>query len=168
MNQQDITNFIRHELRDKLRVDMQALRMVKEADVECSIYFHLRKFLGENSNWRLLARKHAPATGHYIDLILFKHDTPVIAIEIKWGKRRIPDKDRASLEKAIDNLKVQKAYWISMTLDESSQRAPERSTGDQYRLFQIVIPLGLTGEKKKEWINMRRKFRRDMKEGKNV
>lgn len=168
MNQSDITSFIKRELPKKLLADLHALKIIKEADIECSAYFHLRRFLGERTEWRVLARKHAPATGHFIDLLLFKNDTPVIAIELKWAKKKITDKDRASLEKALDALKVQKAYWISMTLDKAQESRPERNDGDQYRLFQIIIPLGLRDQPRKDWISGRRKFRQEMKNGKNT
>jgi hypothetical protein len=167
MNQSEITSFIRHKLPRKLLADLHALKIVKEADIECSAYFHLRKFLGERTDWRVLARKHAPATGHFIDLLLFQNDIPAIAIELKWAKKTIGDKDRASLEKALDDLKVQKAYWISMTLGENLEGKPERNDGDQYRLFQIVIPLGLKGQPRADWITRRKIFRQEMKEGKN-
>lgn len=167
MKQSEITSFIRHELPKKLLADLHALKIVKEADIECSAYFHLRRFLGERTDWRVLARKHAPATGHFIDLLLFQNDTPAIAIELKWAKKIIGDKDRISLERALDDLKVQKAYWISMTIGEELEAKPERNDGDQYRLFQIVIPLGLKGQSRKDWMARRRKFRQEMKKGKN-
>ena len=166
MNQSSITNFIKNDLPKKLKADLLLLKIVKEADIECSAYFHLRNYIGEESEWNILARKHVPATGHYIDLLLFNKETPVIAIELKWAKKKITDKDRISLEKALNDLKVQKAFWISMIPDEITEK-PERNDGDQYRLFQIVIPLGLKNQEKTYWLSRRRKFRQDMKNGKN-
>ena len=56
MNLSDINNFIRNDLPGKLQKDLQALKIVKEADIECSAYFHLRKFIGERTDWKILAR----------------------------------------------------------------------------------------------------------------
>ena len=167
MNQLDVCRFISNELPKKLKADLRALKIVKEADIECSAYFHLRVFFGERTEWRILARKYVPATGHYIDLLIFNSDIPIVAIELKWAKKEITNKDRASLEKALDDLKVKKAYWISLTTSEESDDTPPRNNGDQYRLFQKVINLGLQGDARKKWMHARRKYRQEMRNGKN-
>lgn len=163
----DITGYIKKELPEKLQKDLQSLKIVKEADIECSAYYHLRRFIGERTEWRVLARKHIPITGHFIDLLVFKNETPVIAIELKWAKLAITDKDRASLEKAINNLGVQKAYWSSMVTREECDK-PSKLKNDKYRLFQIVIPLGLDEPDKDSWTERRKKFRGEMKAGRNA
>ncbi len=45
---QNIQTFIRSRLPGKLRRDLQKLRIVKEADVECATYHHLRRYIGED------------------------------------------------------------------------------------------------------------------------
>jgi hypothetical protein len=161
-----INRFIRDELPKKLLSDLRILKIVKEADIECATYFHLRHFFGDkDTQWRVFARKHTPATGHFIDLLIFNNETPVIAIELKWAKRQITKKDRSSLEKALDNLGVQKSYWITMTTDEKQEK-PKREPLDNNRLFQIIIPLGYDKSEKSEWTKKRRLFRQDMKNGK--
>jgi hypothetical protein len=45
---QKIQKFIRKKLRAKLVRDLQGLRIVKEADVECAVYHHLRRYIGED------------------------------------------------------------------------------------------------------------------------
>lgn len=167
MKFQQITNFIGKELPEKLQNDLQKLKIVKEADIECSAYFHIRNFIGEGSEWTILARKHVPITGHFIDLLLFHKDTPSIAIELKWSKSEIPEKDRRSLEKAINNLGVQRAYWISMVMDEVCNK-PQRQHEDKRKLFQILIPLGLDNQSRSKWIGKRMKFRQEMKIGRNA
>ena len=161
----EITKFIKHDLPLKIQKDLLNHKIVKEADIECSTYFHLRRFIGEGTDWRILARKHAPATGHYIDLLLFNGHHPAIAIELKWAKKNIGEKDRRSLQRALEELKVQKAYWISATMDEH-KALTEREYTDRHKLFQITIPLGLGKDEKKEWLSKRKKFRNDMETGK--
>lgn len=53
---QSIENFIRKKkhLRQKLLRDLENLRIVKEADVECAVYHHLRRYIGEGRKWRVL------------------------------------------------------------------------------------------------------------------
>src|SRR5712672_996755 len=94
---QNIQKFIKKKLTAKLQRDLRVLRIVKESDVECAAYHHLRRYIGEDPRWRVLARKHVPLTGHFIDLLLFKKYTPVIAMELKWGQINIGKKDRKSL-----------------------------------------------------------------------
>jgi hypothetical protein len=61
---QKIQKFIRKKLPDKLVSDLQALKIVKEADLEYAVYHHLRRYIGEDPLSRVLARKHVPHTGH--------------------------------------------------------------------------------------------------------
>jgi hypothetical protein len=42
----------------------------------------------------VFARKFSPRTGFYTDLVIFHDKKARIAIEIKWGKKRISKKDR--------------------------------------------------------------------------
>jgi hypothetical protein len=48
--------FIRHNLVVKLRNDLKKLRITKEADIECCIYYHLRKTLPADGIWTILAQ----------------------------------------------------------------------------------------------------------------
>ena len=45
----EIERFIRGSLKDKPKTDLKNLRIVKEADLECCAYFHLRRFLRVDS-----------------------------------------------------------------------------------------------------------------------
>ena len=78
---QDIEGFIRKDLRRKLRTDLQERRLIKEADVECAAYYHLRRFIGNDPRWRILAHRYLRLTGNYPDLLIYKKLLPVIAIE---------------------------------------------------------------------------------------
>lgn len=167
MNLNNITSFINNELPLKLQNDLQSLKIIKEADVECCAYYHFRQLFGDQSEWRVLARKHAKLTGHFVDLIIFDNDIPVIAIELKWNKSSISSKDRKSLESAIKWLGVHKAYWISMTMSSTVSEI-ERLDTDKYQLFQKVIPLDLDDENKKEWTKRRKSFMAEMKPRKSA
>lgn len=162
----DLAAFIEGDLQTKLLRDLRALKIIKEADVECAAYFHLRHFIGERTRWRVLARKHARATGHFIDLLIFDDETPAIAIELKWGKKAITTKDYNSLVKAKDYLRVQKTYWISMRAgsDEAGEFSIIRGKGREP--IQIVTPLNLPPEQKAQWEKKRVKYRDDMRDGK--
>ena len=95
---QQIETFIKKRMPEKLRRDLKRLRIVKEADLECATYHHLRRFIGEDPRWRILARKHVPLTGFYVDLIIFKKYEPAIAIELKWGRPCSPRWHRSTQE----------------------------------------------------------------------
>lgn len=157
----DVENFIRTQLPVLLALDLRELRIVKEADLECCAYFHLRKFFGEKTTWKALARKHVPHTGHYIDILIFEEHTPQIAIDLKWGKKEIGKKDRASLESALDQLGVNKAYWIS-ALPSNQYTTPPREEGDRYTLHQIIVPLELSDEALPGWKKARAQYRSKM------
>src|SRR5208282_5851806 len=153
-------NFIRKELPKKLQRDLRDLKMVREADLESSAYFHLRSYLKSDSNWRIFARKHTKTTGHYIDLLLFRKTTPRIAIELKWNRDSTNSKDEASLKKAIKKLNVNRSYFITtITSQEPSwkEQLPYKIPIEPRRILSIYIPLGIPQEKNEDW-NKRRQL----------
>lgn len=160
----NIESFIRTQLPELLSRDLHKLRIVKEADIECCAYFHLRKLMGESSSWKVLARKHVPHTGYYVDILIFEKKTPRIAIELKWGKKKIGKKDRASLESALSQLGVNKAYWIS-ALPSNKYASPPREESERYNLHQIIVPLELSDNKLKAWKVARAQYRNQMTQG---
>ena len=159
---QDIQTFIRKRLPAKLRRDLEGLRIVKEADVECAAYHHLRRYTGEDPRWRVLARKHVPITGHYVDLLMFKNYKPAIALELKWGRPEISNKDRRSLLGALKKLGVNKAYLLSAVSSDNRDEPllKERLEGNVFH--QIVVRVGFTGPRLEEWKRRRRLFRSEM------
>jgi hypothetical protein len=166
---QDIERFIRENrpraLRARLLRDFQNLRVVREADVECAAYHHLRHYVGEDLKWRVFARKHVKRTGHYIDLLIFHDECPVIAVELKWGQVDIGKKDRKSLYKALTKLKVQKAYWISLTRSDKKKTPLVKRVKEKNVLFRIVVPLGLHGAELKNYLDRRKLFKANMGTG---
>lgn len=160
-----IQKFIRKALPTKLRRDLKNLRIVKEADVECAAYHHLRRYIGEDLRWRVLARKHVPVTKHYVDLLIFKETSPAIALELKWGQVNIGKKDRHSLDAALTRLCVNKAYWISATTSDKPHEPLVKETVEKRKLHRIIIRLDLSGPRLRDWRQRRTLFRSEMKKG---
>ena len=131
-----------HSLVTKLRNDLAALRMAKEADAECCLFHHLRQTIPAKGAWKVLARKHAKRTGYYIDIIVFKGHHAKIAVEIKWNRKQIAAKDRKSLDYALARLCVQRAYFVSVGPDLSNcKKIAGKSVLKKYRLHEIPIYL---------------------------
>ena len=162
---QKIQKFIRKKLPDKLVRDLQGLRIVKEADVECAVYHHLRRHIGEDPVWRVLARKHVPHTGHYVDLLIFKRYRPVIAVELKWGQLNIGKKDRKSLDGALAKLGVNKAYWLSAVSSQGKRKPLLKEETEKYALHRIIVRLGLSGRVLRDWKERRKRLRANMVQG---
>lgn len=164
---QDIEAFIRSKhLSEKLRRDLKNLRLVKEADVECAVYYHLRRYIGEDPKWRVLARKHVRRIGRSPDLVIFKGAHPAIVVELKWNKANIGKKDRKTLYQAITELKVQKAYWLSTVYSNTRTLRLRKRPEEKYVLHRVVVGLGLTGRKLHDWKKKRDQFGKRMAFGK--
>lgn len=164
---QDIQTFVRSKkssrsLYFKLRRDLQNLKIVKEADAECAIYYHLRRYIGEDPKWRVLARRYVKCTGHYVDLLIFKNTKPAIALELKWGNADLEKKDRKSLYLAITRLKVQKAYWISVFWSDEIKKHFRKRPKEKYSFHRVIVRLGLKGKELEEYKEKREKFRSEM------
>jgi hypothetical protein len=137
-----VEGFVKHTLKDKLQKDLRKLRILKEGDVECCVYYHLRRTLRSDPNWRVFARKFSQKTGYYTDLVIFHFKKARIAIEIKWGKKNISKKDRKALASARKNLGVKKTYFYSVMPDASNYgKLPEKKEAEKYRLFERVVDL---------------------------
>lgn len=163
---QALETFLRKKLQHKLCRDLNGLRIVKEADVECAAYFHIRRFLGEDPRWRVLARRHVRVTRKYVDLLIFKRERPTIAVELKWGKRQIGKKDKESLTGALEKLGVNKAYWFSALPSGKPLESDEKGQGEKYVFHKIIVSLGLSGSALEKWEQRRARFRGEMRTGK--
>ena len=158
----DIESFVRKRLTAKLLRDLEYLRIVKEADVECAAYHHLRKFIGESRRWRVLARKHVPRTGHYVDILIFKDFRPALALELKWGQTNIGRKDRHSLNACLQDLGVHKAYWLSARASQKKKERWLKETIEKGVMHRIIVRLELSEAKLKDWRANRKLLRSDM------
>lgn len=159
-----VEKYIEQKLNKKLQNDLKKLRMIKEADLECCAYFHLRKYLYRDSSWKIFARKHSLHTQHYIDLLLFKNYKPRISLELKWNKQKIGEKDEQSLSRSVKDLAVNRAYFIStITGKKSCQNNICNKKIISYTTKGIFIPIG---ELIEGWHNSRKKFMSEMSKGK--
>ncbi len=167
-----LEHFMRHSLAVKLRNDLRKLRITKEADIECCMYFHLRRTLPADGIWMLLARKYARRTDHYIDLLVLRKKCPRLAIEIKWNKLSMPKKDLLSLNKALRKMRVNKAYFVSVGPDVSHENYNRmaKNESQKYRLHEIPVGLGITSAEAegriKEWKQERNLLGKNMRLGK--
>jgi hypothetical protein len=156
-----VEGFVKHTLKDKLQKDLRKLRILKEGDVECCAYYHLRKTLRPDPNWRVFARKFSPLTGYYTDLVIYYRSKPRIAIEIKWRRKEISKKDRKALASARKNLGVKKTYFYSVMPDASSyKKVPDKRKAEKCRLFERVVDLGYASKQDiEEFQRQRKEFR---------
>jgi hypothetical protein len=155
----EVESFVKHTLKDKLQRDLRNLRILKEGDVECCAYYHLRKALRPDSNWRVFARKFSPKTRFYTDLVIFHGKKARIATEIKWARKRISKKDRRALASARKNLGVKKTYFYCVTPDASTyKKLPEKRRAEKFRFSERVVDLGYASKQRVE------EFRRQRKE----
>jgi hypothetical protein len=164
---QKVEHFMRHELKTKIRNDLTALRITKEADAECCLFYHLRRTLPAKGAWKVLAIKHTRKTGYYIDILVFEGYDPRLAIEIKWNRKGMPDKDRKSLDCALTLLRVNKAYFVSVGPDLSKyKRLRRKKKVEKNRLHEIPIYLSTHSRKRlKEWKAKRNRFGGAMRTG---
>lgn len=155
-----VEEFIRKGLPGKLKRDLALLRMVKEADLECCVYYHLREYLHLDKRWRIFTRKHSPQTEHFIDVLIFHDLDACISMELKWDRRRISSKDRGSLDKSIKSLRVKRAIFLATCIGNEGYEKIKKKEIEKNHLFELIIPLGMSGDELKEWKNRRRSFKR--------
>jgi len=157
----EVEFFVKRTLKDKLRKDLRDFRILKEADAECCIYYHLRKTLKPDPSWRVFARKFSRRTGYYTDLVIYRRLKPRIAIEIKWRKKKISKKDRKALASTRKNLGVKKTYFYCVMPDASPyKKLPEKKKAEKYRLFERIVDLGYTSKQDiEEFQRQRKEFR---------
>lgn len=157
----EVHNFIRHELRRALRKDLRALKILKESDMECCAYFHLRKFLGRDASWRIFTRKHSRKIRRYPDLVIYHNNRQKLFLELKWHRRKISGKDRKTLGSARAFLRAKKTYFLCALPDASEySKLKEKTAHERYRLFECIIGLGYKSPHRiAAWEKSRKAFR---------
>jgi predicted helicase len=155
-----------NELCAELKKDLRALRIVKEADLACCTYYHLRQFLSDkemqskNELWRVLAQRHVPKTGRYIDLLIFEGTRPRIAIELKWKRASMPKKDRKSLMEALSKKAVHnRGYFITTLIGDKNYSKSSKKTIKHLPLHELPISLRLTKPSQDNWAKTREQLR---------
>jgi len=159
----EVENFItsRKKLRKKLQGDLRSLKIAREADIECCCYYHLRKFLKRDPQWKVFARRHARRTGRYIDILIFHGAKPKIAIELKWSGKHIDMKDRKSLGASLKKLGVKRAYFLTtLAGTDPVYQCMVKKCGEKYRLMEIPVKEKMPEEKLTRWKSEREKLRK--------
>lgn len=166
--------FIGHDLREKLRVDLANVRIIREADIACCAYYHLRRFLHSDKTWRVFTERYSKITGHIIDVVIFrggldslrKLPSPRIALELKWDWTRISKKDRLSLNKCIKLLGVRKVYFISLYKKMRDKEGITKTESEKFKLFEIFIHPEMEKGEFALWNTNRRLFSQALSEKK--
>jgi hypothetical protein len=161
-----LESFIRRKLPGRLKKDLLSFHIIREADLASCVYYHLRKYLSPDRKWKVFAERHSRLTGHFIDIVIFREgkegskkcQQPRLAIELKWNWSVISRKDRASLDKCIHQMGLEKVYFISALTKEVDYKTVIKKEDEKFRLFEIAIPLGLEGKKREEWKSERRLY----------
>jgi len=104
----------------------------------------------------VFARKFSPQTGFYTDLVIFQGRKARIAIEIKWRKKEITEKDRRALASARKNLGVKKTYFYCVIPDGSYRKVPQKRKAEKFRLFERVVGLDYETKQQIEAFEQRR------------
>ncbi|MBT9549576.1 MAG: hypothetical protein IV088_01900 [Hydrogenophaga sp.] len=162
---QQVQSYVRKKIPALLRKDLKAYRLLRESDVECATYMHLRRLLDVDQSWTVTARRHVPQTGRFVDIVIFHETTPKIAIELKWGLREIDPKDRDSLGEAINVLGVNKAYWISAAVLGKPAVPLAKQAHEKYSLHVICVRAELLDEQVKHWESFRDSLRSKLEPG---
>jgi len=145
----EVQYFVKHTLKSKLQKDLCDLRILKESDVECCAYYHLRRLLKVDANWRVFARKFSPQTGYYTDLVIFHLKKAEIAIEIKWGKKGISKKDRKALASVRKHLGAKKTYFYCIMPDASPyKRLRQKKEVEKYRFLNGSLTSAMTPKRR--------------------
>ena len=163
---QALQAFIRNDLPKKLAKDLLDHRVVMEADLEVCAYYHLRRYLRSDQLWRILARKHVPQTGYFVDLLIFRRTFPRLALELKWNRARISKKDRESLSRAVDTLGVNKAYFLATCLRKAPFQKIKKTDIEKNRVFAVIISPAFTKDQLAAWKETRSLFKKRMPLGK--
>ncbi|MBZ5568280.1 MAG: hypothetical protein LAN64_10580 [Acidobacteriia bacterium] len=150
-NLRNLEKFLNKALITKLERDLLKLRMVKEADLECRVYYHLSHLLVKYREWKLFARKYSRHTGTFSDFLLFENEQPRVAIELKWNRSEISKKDRKSLGLCIKQLRVNKAYFITTLIGGRKYRKISKQASEKNYLFELVVQLPLAGSELERW-----------------
>lgn len=159
-----VQNFVRHTLKRKLRIDLRELKILKEADLECCSYYHIRRFLKKDSTGSIFARKYSPRIGRYPDLVIYHNQKPRLFLELKWRRDEISRKDRKTLRKSRTVLHAKKTYFLCALPDASEYtKLATKMNHEKYRFFECIIDLGFKGSDKnqkiKQWKKSRHEFR---------
>ena len=152
----ELEKFILEDLKTRLQQDLRDHKIIREKDLECCVYYHLRQFLQKDPLWKVLVEKHSPRTRHYIDLLVLHNVKPEIAIELKWKRTHISKKDYKSLSLGLSELKLKKAYFITTAVPSDSIYSKLIETP---MIQEIIVGLNLSPVDCMQWKLERKKIK---------
>lgn len=161
----EVTSFINHELRAKLTKDFcgRPFRIFREGDLHACCYFHLRRFLRIDRNWRILNQPllrglKVGGRSALPDMVLLRNERSVFLIELKFRRRTtgVQSKDQQILKQAVSGKKfAKKAYYIETVVEA------RRKTGKSlvpFRNFEISIVM--PEDRRDEYLKLFKQFRK--------
>ena len=154
-----LKRFIQQTLKEELREDLQQLLILKEADIETRAYYHLRRYLKPDPAWKVFARYSAKQIHRYIDLVVFRGRNLMVAIELKWNRKKISEKDRGTLGAALEKLHARRAYAITLLRDKREYTKSKKRKAEKYKLHEIRVGLDWSPNRVAAWNARRREFR---------
>jgi hypothetical protein len=154
----ELEGFISKRLTDKLKKDLRKLRIIKEADLECCTYHHLRKFLYADPRWNILTRKSAKRIGRCVDMLIYRDIITKLVIEFKVNRKQIAEKDRTSLCASIRKLRVKKAYSIIANKPGIEFHKMDKSRVEKYHLHEMPVEINLKGRELAKWKKRRDQY----------
>ena len=158
----EVERYICTQMRAALQKDLLTHRMIREGDLECCAYHHLRGFLKGDGRWRVFARKYSGAIGRYPDLTIVMDLKPRIAVELKWRRKKISCKDRGTLRACLTRMPhVRKVYFITTALEKGDFRKLgwRKRADEKYKLRELVVALDPSPLERKRWEEERDKYK---------
>jgi hypothetical protein len=89
---------------------------------------------------------------------VYYHLSPRIAMEFKWNQNRMGKKDRDSLGACVKDLKVKKAYYISV-LDKRGKHTITKKPYEKYKVFEMYVRPKVKPKDLKAWRKSRQLFK---------
>jgi hypothetical protein len=152
---QEVQRFVKNKenLRAKLVQDYLDHMMLREADLQACVYFHLRGFLKSDKRWRVLLNAYHKGLGRYPDLTIMEQQKHRLAIELKWRSKRISGKDRGTLSAFLEAPHARKAYFLTMVKNKSGfgKLGGQKTDTEKNRLMEIAVNLDLPHARSEEF-----------------
>ena len=159
-----LNGFIDKDLKKKIQGDLQNHLIFRESDIECCVYYHLRKFLRGDGKWRVVTRRYSRlAGGKYPDILIFRKEKPLIAIELKWWERkRISKTDRKKLREYQKKISAKKTFFVNVHYDLSSYKKLKKTRNEKYHLKEIIVDLGYPCKEDSKWRKEHDKYKKSL------
>lgn len=149
LNQNDWTRFIKKELPELLKKDLEQFLIFREGDLQSCCYFHLRGFASQDSwqngpDWKVLNQPWLEGLRKKPDIMICKRGRPVLIIELKYYRKRsgASKKDAEVISAVVEHKEwAKKAYIIEVLVDPrpnlNSKREIPKYRG---RIISVEVP----------------------------